>query len=51
MTGPIDWLRQRTVAPVHDMLWTSRFPDEQYTDPVGDKGLFGPAKGQINATV
>ena len=42
MTGPVDWLRQRTVAPVHDMLWTSRFPGEQYTDPVGDKGLFGP---------
>ncbi len=42
MTGPITWLRQKTVAPVHDMLWTSRFPGEQYTDPVGDKGLFGP---------
>jgi uncharacterized protein (DUF2236 family) len=42
MKTPIDWLRQKTVESGHSLLWASRFPGEQYTDPPGDKGLLGP---------
>jgi uncharacterized protein (DUF2236 family) len=42
MTGPIDRLRRKVVGSGRSLLWASRFPDEQYSEPRGDKGLFGP---------
>lgn len=42
MNGPIDRLRKIVVNSGRSMLWAERFPGEQYTDPPGDKGLFGP---------
>jgi uncharacterized protein (DUF2236 family) len=35
-------LRQVVLRPVRAAFGSDRFPDEQYTSPVGDPGLFGP---------
>ena len=35
-------LRQQLFAPINRSLSTDRLPFEQYTDPPGDPGLFGP---------
>jgi uncharacterized protein (DUF2236 family) len=35
-------LRQVVLRPVRAAFGADRFPEEQYTDPVGDPGLFGP---------
>lgn len=45
LPAPPDPLRagRRLVAGrLHRLLGSDRFPDEQYTDPPGDPGLFGP---------
>lgn len=39
---PIAPLRQAVQRPVRAAFGADRFPEEQYTDPVGDPGLFGP---------
>ena len=35
-------LRGLLTTPIRSALDSSRFPQEQYTDPPGDQGLFGP---------
>jgi uncharacterized protein (DUF2236 family) len=35
-------IRQQLLRPINTTLTTSRLPFEQYTDPPGDPGLFGP---------
>jgi len=39
---PIAPFRQAVLRPVRTAFGASRFPEEQYTEPVGDPGLFGP---------
>lgn len=39
---PIAPLRQAVLRPVRAAFGVDRFPEEQYTEPVGDPGLFGP---------
>jgi uncharacterized protein (DUF2236 family) len=40
--NPILPLRQAVLEPVRKAFGSDRFPQEQYTAPVGDPGLFGP---------
>jgi uncharacterized protein (DUF2236 family) len=40
--NPIAPLRQVVLRPVRAAFGSDRFAEEQYTDPVGDPGLFGP---------
>jgi uncharacterized protein (DUF2236 family) len=40
--SPIAPLRQAVLKPVRRAFGGDRFPEEQYTTPVGDPGLFGP---------
>jgi uncharacterized protein (DUF2236 family) len=40
--NPIVPLRQAVLRPIRAAFGSDRFPEEQYTDPVGDPGLFGP---------
>lgn len=35
-------MRQAVLRPVRSAFGADRFPEEQYTDPPGDPGLFGP---------
>jgi uncharacterized protein (DUF2236 family) len=42
LLDPITPLRQVVLRPVRAAFGSDRFPDEQYTSPVGDPGLFGP---------
>ncbi len=39
---PIARLRRAVLPPVRAAFGTDRFPEEQYTEPLGDPGLFGP---------
>jgi uncharacterized protein (DUF2236 family) len=39
---PIAPLRRAVLRPVRTAFGADRFPEEQYTEPVGDPGLFGP---------
>ena len=39
---PIAPLRQAVLRPIGAAFGVDRFPEEQYTEPVGDPGLFGP---------
>jgi uncharacterized protein (DUF2236 family) len=39
---PLAPFRQAVLRPVRAAFGAARFPEEQYTDPVGDPGLFGP---------
>ena len=39
---PLTPLRQAVLRPVRRAFGSDRYPQEQYTEPVGDPGLFGP---------
>ncbi|MDP9074509.1 MAG: oxygenase MpaB family protein [Actinomycetota bacterium] len=40
--SPVAPLRRVVLSPVRSAFGADRFPEEQYTDPPGDPGLFGP---------
>jgi len=42
LVDPIAPLRRAVLRPVRAAFGVDRFPEEQYTLPVGDPGLFGP---------